>query len=132
MMDGVSVNKVALVLLILGLLFLNDSDNPVSRSAALSKAERKSHSVSSYVEHASIVVENDCDFEKQGFEGNGTPKNPYLLQGLMTIPLPLIGKNRLLSICIISRISGILRGIQSSGMRGTGTPIHSKSSVCVH
>ncbi|MBS3796106.1 MAG: right-handed parallel beta-helix repeat-containing protein, partial [Candidatus Thorarchaeota archaeon] len=35
-----------------------------------------------YLQHGPVVINSSSDFEEQGWPGNGTPSNPYTLEGL--------------------------------------------------
>jgi len=47
------------------------------------RSEEKLIAFSEYISHEPIVIEGDSDFVSQGWQGNGTPEDPYIIEGIL-------------------------------------------------
>ena len=54
--------------------------NKLSNSTALT-----SNSLTSYTNHTAILIYDETDFSLQGFPGNGSITNPYVIEGLSIV-----------------------------------------------
>ncbi|MFW9974704.1 MAG: right-handed parallel beta-helix repeat-containing protein [Candidatus Thorarchaeota archaeon] len=77
-----------LVLLILVLIVLSSS--PVGNiappiSGIIAAATNQDQLISSYAPHSPIIINSNLDFESQGWPGNGTQSNPFIIEGLSIV-----------------------------------------------
>ena len=73
---------IVLVVIIVGTITLSLPiiSNQISPDKSINKTERAT--LLSYTPHSPITIATDADFSSQGWPGNGTKGNPYLIEGL--------------------------------------------------
>jgi len=70
----------------------NNTENPLlskpigkqrlSNNKMAVRTQKKEKITSSYLEHEPIFIDDNTDFSRLGFSGEGTPTDPYVLEGL--------------------------------------------------
>ncbi len=76
------MKRLLLILIVLGLLMLAIPFSHDGLGPNAGKDDNVSVELGLYQEHEPIEISDNGDFEDQGWPGNGTPGNPYLIEGL--------------------------------------------------
>ncbi len=63
-------------------ILLNDRVSPVGNRGEEARVFLPRHTVSAYTPHSPITITSNADFASQGWPGNGTESNPYVIEGL--------------------------------------------------
>ncbi|MFW9788361.1 MAG: right-handed parallel beta-helix repeat-containing protein [Candidatus Thorarchaeota archaeon] len=70
------------LILLLSLPIPQNLETEASYTKVTSRPARSVPVLANYTEHAPILIESNSDFETQGWPGNGTSVNPYVIKGL--------------------------------------------------
>ncbi|OLS29687.1 MAG: hypothetical protein ThorAB25_15120, partial [Candidatus Thorarchaeota archaeon AB_25] len=71
-----------LFILILNFTASIDQSTIISREQSIENHPQKVHAIANYTTHSPILIESNSDFETQGWPGNGSASNPYVISGL--------------------------------------------------
>ncbi|MHA2118176.1 MAG: hypothetical protein ACW98J_04580, partial [Candidatus Thorarchaeota archaeon] len=58
------------------------SGAPLNNTISRASIETTSTDPSSYIEHSDVLIRRDADFIEQGWEGNGSAFNPFVIENL--------------------------------------------------
>jgi parallel beta-helix repeat protein len=78
--------QLVLAILIVASLSINTVEIDTSLAQDTNKAVTMlDHPKTSYEPHSPIIINSNLDFESQGWPGNGTPSNPFAIEGLSIV-----------------------------------------------